>query len=487
MTAFSNILKYKYPLVLFFILVMGSFLRLYEINQQSLWIDEGFTIMQEKSIYAHGYPLLLSGNIEFKDALLPYILSILRVFSGENFLLFRIVSVVFGVASIFIIYFLGKEYFNKNVGLLSAFFLSFSYWHIAWSRQIRSYSLFVFLFLLSLLFYAYYEKSNEKKWLYFLTISMIFSLLAKFSFGIILIMSFLIFLVFRKKVVSCKIIALLIIPMTLAIFLTHRFLLKIFSFLGSNYLKYYTVDYFWEYFGLLFVLAIVGVYLSFSKYPPAKKHLLNLNFFIFGSTLLFFSFFSLINQRRYIFFLTPFIFIYSSYCIWHLARSKKLLFLIIFITIIGIDQLTMTSLNFKPKVNYFLEEYTPQPNFAAAYKYISENTKNEKIISPYPFMDYIYLKKTDYSLPISYTGLPNESSLKFPTEYYTNSPRLFSSEEIVQASKDSGIIVILDDMSISRSDKNMIQFIRENGQLVFEDANELGQKIEVYNLYQQTQ
>ena len=225
MNNFSNILKYKYAIVLFFILIMGSFLRLYKINQQSLWIDEGFTIMQEKAIYEHGYPLLLSGNIEFKDALLPYMLSFLRFFSGENFLLFRIISAIFGVASIFIIYFLGKEYFNKNVGILSAFFLSFSYWHIAWSRQIRSYSLFVFLFLLSLLFYAYYEKSNEKKWLYFLTISLIFSLLAKFSFGIILIISFLIFLVFRKKVVSCKIIALLIIPVTLAIFITHRFLL----------------------------------------------------------------------------------------------------------------------------------------------------------------------------------------------------------------------------------------------------------------------
>ena len=213
--------------------------------------------------------------------------------------------------------------------------------------------------------------------------------------------------------------------------------------------------------------------------------MLNLNLFIFGSTLLFFSFFSLINQRRYVFFLNPFLFIYSSYCTWHLARSKKILFLIIFIIIIGIDQLTITSLNFKPQANYFLEEYTPQPNFAAAYNYISENTKNEKITSPYPSLDYIYLKKTDYALPISYTGLPNESSLKFPTEYYTNSPRLFSPEELFQASKGSGIIAILDDMSISRSDKNMVQFIRENGQLVFEDTNELGQKIEVYKLFQE--
>src|SRR6266567_3589110 len=132
MRVFDKIVKYKHELVLFLIIALGSFLRIYDIARQSLWIDEGYTMMQEKSIYLHHYPLLMSGNIEYKDLLLPYLLVFLRFFTGENILAFRLISALFGIAAILAIYFLGKAYFNKTIGLVSAFLLSFSYWHIAW-------------------------------------------------------------------------------------------------------------------------------------------------------------------------------------------------------------------------------------------------------------------------------------------------------------------------------------------------------------------
>jgi hypothetical protein len=100
-------------------------------------------------------------------------------------------------------------------------------------------------------------------------------------------------------------------------------------------------------------------------------------------------------------------------------------------------------------------------------------------------MDYIYLGRFDYALPISYTGLPNESALTFSSEYYTNAPRLFSPVEIRDVSAQTGAFIVLDDMSIARSEKNMVKYIQKYGQLVFEDANETGQKIRVYKLFQQ--
>jgi 4-amino-4-deoxy-L-arabinose transferase-like glycosyltransferase len=46
----------------------------------------------------------------------------------------RLVSALFGILTVLGIYFLGKEMFGKNVGLLSSFFTAISFWHINFSR-----------------------------------------------------------------------------------------------------------------------------------------------------------------------------------------------------------------------------------------------------------------------------------------------------------------------------------------------------------------
>lgn len=485
MFIFKTISKYKHALSLFFIVVYGAFLRVYDIGKQSLWIDEGFTMMQEKSIFEHGYPLLMSGNIEYKDVLFPYILSGLRFLAGENIQSFRLVAVFFGIASILVIYFLAKAYFNKNIALFSAFLLSFSYWHIAWSRQIRSYSLFVFLFLLAQLFYLYYEKSQNKKWLLLLLITLCFAILAKSNIGVIVTISFLIFIFYRKKRVPYYIYSLFAALIGSFIALNYNFLIKIFSPFHQNYLKYYVVDYLWQFYGLFFVLAAVGAYLHLKNNHQQEKQLTKLNILIFISSITFFAFFSLINQRRYLFFISPLIFIYASYCINFLTKEKTRLTFLFFTLILLINQISFVSITFKPSAHYFLETYTPQPDFSAAYEHITHSNENSIIISAYPFLDYIYLGKSDFALPISYSGLPNDSALLFSTEYYTNSQRLFTPSQILEIAGDSSVLIILDDMSISRSDKSMVKFIQKNAALVFENKNQVGQNIFIYKMLQQ--
>ena len=75
-------------------------------------------------------------------------------------------------------YYFGKEFGNNKIGLMTAIFVTFSIWEIAWSRQARMYMQFQFFFILSLLFF--YRFVNDINLRNFLLMSF-FSLLAVLS------------------------------------------------------------------------------------------------------------------------------------------------------------------------------------------------------------------------------------------------------------------------------------------------------------------
>ena len=74
----------------------------------------------------------------------------------------RLLSVLFGTASVFIIYLLGAHIFNKKVGIYSALLVAFSPLHIYFSQEARTYSLFFALTLLSMYFYSKLNKVTSK-------------------------------------------------------------------------------------------------------------------------------------------------------------------------------------------------------------------------------------------------------------------------------------------------------------------------------------
>lgn len=167
------------------ILCSGFFFRIYKVGEASFWIDEGFTIMQAKAILSHGYPLLNSGIVEFKDLLLPYLLAgIMKIFGDAPFVL-RFIPVLFGTLSIYLGFTLGKKLFNDKVGLIFSFFLAFSYWNIAWSRQVRGYSLLLFFALLFIINLVAHRETNKNKYLFIALFAVIMASISK-SFGLLL-------------------------------------------------------------------------------------------------------------------------------------------------------------------------------------------------------------------------------------------------------------------------------------------------------------
>lgn len=134
------------------LVILGFILRIYDLDEKSLFGDEWHSVRDaERGSSPHPIFFFL----------------ILRVFmfNGTNDFVLRLPAVIFGVLTVPLCYYIGKLFFGKREGLVSAFLLSVSWIHVFYSQQVRMYSLFVFLSLSSLFFFhkCFFEGEEKRK------------------------------------------------------------------------------------------------------------------------------------------------------------------------------------------------------------------------------------------------------------------------------------------------------------------------------------
>jgi uncharacterized membrane protein len=138
-------LKRNYNLSLtIIILFLASAVRIYLIETQSIWFDEGW------SAYSANQPdLLAAADSDKTNPPLYYvIINIAARGFGDSELALRWVSLAFGLLGIALAYQLGKQLFNTRAGLMAAFLSAFS--PLLWwaSQEARMYTLLAVLLLL---------------------------------------------------------------------------------------------------------------------------------------------------------------------------------------------------------------------------------------------------------------------------------------------------------------------------------------------------
>ena len=127
--------------ILIAILLIGLFLRVYDLANESMWGDEAF------SIYIAN--LNLSQIFFYPENNPPLYFMILHWWInlfGDSEISIRFPSVIFGFLSIFMIYKVGNQIYDKDVGILSSLLLGLSVFHIHYSQEARTYSLYTKLF-----------------------------------------------------------------------------------------------------------------------------------------------------------------------------------------------------------------------------------------------------------------------------------------------------------------------------------------------------
>lgn len=131
------------------IVLVASFLRLYNIDYQSLWMDEIYTL--NVASHKHTFSQIIS-EVNLREGF-PYlyflIMHVLFSLFGEDSLVARLPSAIFGIISVYFMYKLGKELIHKTAGYIAAILLAINEFSIYYSQDARPYAFYLFSLILS--------------------------------------------------------------------------------------------------------------------------------------------------------------------------------------------------------------------------------------------------------------------------------------------------------------------------------------------------
>ena len=154
-------------LVLMGIVVLGLTLRIYELGEKSLWLDEFKSINHAQGIDGIASIFSRSDNRATGNAHPPLYFALLSswlFFGGGEFSL-RLLSVLFAVIVIPLTYLMGRCFFSEKASLLGSFFVALSPLLLIYDREVRMYPLFVLLSTASiLLFVRALRENNNRYW-----------------------------------------------------------------------------------------------------------------------------------------------------------------------------------------------------------------------------------------------------------------------------------------------------------------------------------
>lgn len=140
--------------------VIGAGLRLYALGRPSFWFDEAITTNAAIGLLEHGRPVFPSGAVYWRG--FPHTLLVAGSLAGFGLSEWaaRFPSVLAGVATIPVVYWLGREVGNRRVGLVTAVLVTVLTWEIAWSRQARMYQLLQLAYAVALLGLARVDRTG---------------------------------------------------------------------------------------------------------------------------------------------------------------------------------------------------------------------------------------------------------------------------------------------------------------------------------------
>ncbi len=162
--------------LLTFIVIIAALLRLgwQSISPPGFWADEAGYGYSAYSIVKSGrdefgsfFPLAFRSFGEFKPPLPVYLTAISVYFLGLSEFSVRLPSIFLSIATVVIIYFLGRAVFKeKKQAWLAAFFLALSPWHILQGRGIFESTIYAFILSLAVFLFLYWQKRNKALFLF---------------------------------------------------------------------------------------------------------------------------------------------------------------------------------------------------------------------------------------------------------------------------------------------------------------------------------
>lgn len=188
--------QYQLIIALFFLTLA---LRLYYAFSSGMWIDEGRYAVVANSLLEHPltYSSYLYGQITHFPPVFSYLLAGSVAILGYGKLAVYVVSPIIGSLGVVVAFLLGKELYNKYVGLISSLLLAFSplYWFL--NERILIGTTLTFFFMLTS--YCFIKGLKDNKYLLWATGPLVVITYLTKQPGIFLVPLFLIYLVMTRK------------------------------------------------------------------------------------------------------------------------------------------------------------------------------------------------------------------------------------------------------------------------------------------------
>jgi 4-amino-4-deoxy-L-arabinose transferase-like glycosyltransferase len=482
--------------------LLAIFLRTHNLGQQPYWMDEGYTVNAIMSIADKGQTILDSGEYYYCP-LYCYPTSYIVTFLEPDPFSYRLLATFLSILFIPIFFFSIKDIFGTRPALISTFFLSFSYYQIAWARQARWYTMLELFFFLSLYFFykfLYTEKSRQKMIYFLLTIA--FTTLACLTHAlayllIILFALILIFQIFKKTNLLHNKKYFLLSTLFFFLIFTTFFVKEAleyqirFSYVLPYYLSFYLYNY------ILFIPFTIYILYTNNKLIRNKIQLFA---FVLITYFLALSFLSNIVHYRYLFHITPILFLLGTLGMLEVYDNLKnetqktffILFVFIFFFVskeglfwpanfynLESEDNNLATL-FTPERPYLA--YTPQPDWNSAYEYIKlKKLDNQEIISSMPQFNRIFLDTPGYWIKYSYTGVSeNMDRDNDNKEFYVGAQILHNLEDLQALTGTTSGYIVLDQMAKEKISPDIIKYIEQNTTQVFAKETNTYSKLWVY-------
>jgi len=159
-------------------------LRFHSLAIKSFWFDEGVGFAIARLDWYNFARILWRREANMS---LYYLFLHFWLYFGSSEFFVRALSVLFAVASVPVIYFLGRRLFDTRVALIAAALFAVNAYHVQYSQDARSYSLMVLLCLLSSLYFlkCLSEPSRRNRAAY--VVASVLAVYAQFFSGLLLI------------------------------------------------------------------------------------------------------------------------------------------------------------------------------------------------------------------------------------------------------------------------------------------------------------
>lgn len=353
----KNILRNsRYAQLLLCVTLLGFFLRFYNLGFNSLWLDEAST-STFASMSLSGIWQVTTGG-EFNPPLF-YWMEHMMLALGNNEVILRFIPALLGGCCIPLVYFVGKVFVDRNVGIIAAAACAFSPFLVYYSQEARAYSVMLFFLLFAMFFFFLALKTDHvKDWVLF----GVLSALAFWShfYALVLIGALVLYALFvkfpalKKDIGSIKpmiiagaafgVICLPLILVTIQLFAIRTAAAPTYGIQGVGIIieTFQQISGFSDLVTVLFlVLFIAGICQAFLIDKNKGLFLVSLTVLTF--VISYVLSYKIPMEPRYLIFLAPVFFIgiaLSYKPAWKLFRDKGVVYgLMIFIVIVGLPVL----------------------------------------------------------------------------------------------------------------------------------------------------